>query len=184
MSTKTLITAEDLLEMPDAKYCELVEGELVEKMPAQDQRGAVAVELIGLLYNYLGRNPVGILTTAEVGYVVRRDPDTVRSPDVGFVSRERIPAAGRPQGFWPFAPDLAIEIVSPSNRYGAILRKVGEYLDAGARMVWVAVPRTRSVTIYTPDLEPVVLHEDDTLDGGAVLPGFSVRVGDLFESGS
>ncbi len=148
-NTKMLITAEELLRMPDVKYCELVAGELVEKVPPQDPHGGTAIEFIGPLYNFLRQNRIRVLTTVEVGYIVSHDPDTVISPDIGFVSRERIPPSGRPSGFWPFAPDLAVEIVSPSDRYSAVLRKVGEYLAAGVRAVWVVTPAPARLR-YTP----------------------------------
>jgi Uma2 family endonuclease len=104
----------------------------------------------------------------------------VRAPDLAFIRRERIPVAGIPRGFWPGAPDLAVEVISPGDTYTEVEEKVNEWLSAGTRMVLVLNPRTRMVTIYTSPAEVVRLAESDTLDGGEVLPGFSCRVTELF----
>jgi Uma2 family endonuclease len=104
----------------------------------------------------------------------------VRIPDVSFIAQARLPDGSVPEGFIPGAPDLAVEIVSPGDRAEEVYGKVREYLDAGARLVWVVWPRHRAVTAYPPDGQSRELREDDELDGGAVLPGFRVRVGDLF----
>ncbi len=117
---------------------------------------------------------------AEAGFVLAEDPPTVRAPDVAFVARQRVPAEGPPRGYWPGAPDLAVEIASPSNTVAEILDKVRDYLEAGARTVWVVEPRTRGVTVHVPGGEPRVLREADVLDGGEVLPGFRLQVAELF----
>ncbi len=183
MSTGTLVTAEDLLDMPGDLRCELVEGEVVELSPTKAPHGIVSSKIDRLIGSFVEEHRLGVTGTAEVGYVLRRDPDTVRAPDVSFVSRKRIPADGIPDSYWPFAPDLAVEVVSPSDGIEDLISKVGEYLSAGSRLVWVVSPRTQSVTAYLPNGEARLLRADDTLDGGEVLPGFSVPVRELFATG-
>ena len=180
---KTLITAEELAEMRDVQHSELIAGEIVRTVPTQQPHGTTAAQIHGFVHPYVRTNRLGITGIAEVGYILRRDPDYVRVPDVSFVSRERIPPTGLPTGFWPFAPDLAVEVASPSDSRRDIESKVRQYLDAGTRLVWVANPRARTITVHSPDMPPRTLGADDVLDGGDVLPGFSVRVGDIFDPG-
>ncbi len=184
MSVKQLLTAEELWAMPEApgKRYELVRGELVEVPPAGALHGLIA----GLIYRLLAafdEQGLGYAFPDGVGYIIRRDPDVVRIPDASFVSRGRIPAGGVPKGFWPFAPDLAVEIVSPGDTATELRAKVREYLDAGTRLVWVAWPDERAVTVYGPAGEVRELGPDDALDGADVLPGFRVRVAELFRVG-
>ena len=181
MGARTLVTAEDLIQMPDSERCELVRGEIVRMPPTGWSHGPVSSKFDRRIGLFVEQHRLGVVSTAEVGYLLTRNPDTVRAPDVSFVSRERIPPGGVTEGYVPFAPDLAVEIVSPSNSAVDISDKVEEYLAAGTRMVLVVFPRRRSVTAYLPGGEARVLHEDDILDGGDVLPGFAVRVGDFFE---
>lgn len=179
MSTRTLITIEELLHMPDVEPCELIEGELVRRVPTQQPHGYVAAEFHLLIGGFAKQHRLGITGIAEVGYILSRNPDTVRVPDVSFVSRQRIPPGGPTEGYWPFAPDLAVEVLSPSDEEKAVSRKVRQYLDAGTRLVWVADYGTRTVVVHAPGREPRTLGPDDMLDGEDVLPGFSVRVGDI-----
>jgi Uma2 family endonuclease len=118
---------------------------------------------------------------AETGFVLARDPDTVRAADVAFVSRDRVPPEGVPVGFWPMAPDLAVEVVSPNDRPEDIQEKVEEYLAAGTKLVGVVYPKTQSVTVYRSLREIVVLREDDLITGDEVLPGFACPVRKLLE---
>jgi Uma2 family endonuclease len=115
-----------------------------------------------------------------VGFVLRRDPDTVRAADIAFVRRERLPAGDLPRGFFEGAPDLVVEILSPSDRYTDILRKVSEWLEAGAAMVWVVDPEHHGVMVFRSDGTLRLLGESDSLEGEEVLPGFRYPVGELF----
>jgi Uma2 family endonuclease len=117
----------------------------------------------------------------EAGYVLASEPDTVRAPDASFVSTERISGAARRGPYVVGAPDLAVEVVSPGDSRQEVAEKVGEYLAAGARAVWVIEPRRRSVTTHLPDREPVTLGLGETLDGGDLLPGFRLPVSEIFE---
>ncbi len=199
MSVKQVLTAEQLWarpETPGERY-ELVGGELIEVLPAGalhglivrvflrllDPYGLIVRVFLRLLDPFVLARDLGEVFADGVGYIIRRDPDIVRIPDASFVSRGRIPAGGVPKGFWPFAPDLAVEIVSPGDTATELRAKVREYLDAGTRLVWVAWPDERAVTVYGPAGEVRELGPDDALDGADVLPGFRVRVAELFRVG-
>lgn len=180
---ETRVTEEALYTLPDdGSRHELVAGRLVaEPRPAFDH-GELQVRMAHLLVSFVAPRRLGRVVT-ESGFVLARDPDTVRGPDVAFVAAERfrkaLPAPGR---FFDGAPDLAIEIVSPSNRPEEIHGKVADYLAAGARVVWVLDPATRSARIYRTLLAPRTLGVGDSLDGEDVLPGFSLPLADLFEA--
>jgi Uma2 family endonuclease len=183
MSVKQLMTAEQLWEMPEApgRRYELVKGELVEVPGAGGLHGAIALLIGSLLSAFVRPRRLGIVGGDGTGYILARDPDELRIPDVSFVSRARIPEGGVPRGCWPLAPDLAVEIVPPGNAATEIRRKVREYLDAGTRLVWVVWPDDRAVTVHAADGAARDLGAEDELDGGDVLPGFRVRVAELFE---
>ena len=180
-TTQQLITAEELLLMPDDGYrYELVRGELKKMPPAGYQHGKIVVNLTTPLDQYVRANDLGVVCGAETGFVLASDPDVVRAPDVGFVSRERAEAAGEVLGYWPGAPDLAVEVVSPGDPYAEVEEKVLDWLEAGTRMVIVANPRRRVVTVYRSLTEMAMLTEADTLDGGDVVPGWTMPVREVF----
>ncbi len=180
---KRLVTAEELWEMPEVpgKRYELVKGELIEVPGAGGLHGLIVKVLLRLLDPFALARDLGEVFADGVGYTIYRDPDVVRIPDVSFLSRNRITDTGVPEGYIPLAPDLAVEIISPGDRAEDVYAKVREYLDAGVRLVWVLWPRHRSVTVYSSTGEMRDLREGDVLDGGDVLPGFQVRVAELFE---
>lgn len=183
MSVKQLVTIEDLWEMPEKPGVrfELVDGELIEVPGAGVIHGLIVALLYELIRDCVRRQQLGFVLGDGVGYILSRDPVRVRIPDVSFVSQDRVPADGLPEGFWPGAPDLAVEIVSPHDRAEDVRAKVSNYLDAGTRMVWVLWPRDQSVTVYQAGGQVKDLRPHDELDGGDVLPGFRVRVADLFD---
>jgi Uma2 family endonuclease len=175
------MTAEELFELPDdGSRHELVEGELIPMTPAGARHGAIAVRVARLLDEYAEAHDLGVCGTAEPGFILRRDPDIVRAPGVSFVAKARIPATGIPTSYWPFAPDLAVEVVSPSDRLSDVHAKLADYFSAGARLVWVVQPETRVVYAYRSLHDLQVLGEDGELDGGEVLPGFRCPVKRLF----
>lgn len=174
-----LYTAEDLLAMSHAsgRY-ELVKGVLVEMAPSGDTHTELGVWLAHLLINYVTPNDLGTVSGADGGYVLFHDPDTVRSPDVGFIAKARLkPRTGK---FYEMAPDLAVEIVSPNDTASEVRAKVKEYFQAGVRLVWVVYPNDRSVDVHRPNQPTVSLEVGETLDGGEVLPGFTLPVKDIF----
>jgi len=175
MSTaaKRLVTAEELLHLPDdGLRRELVYGEVIEMTPAGFPHGAVAARLVLRLAGFVEERGLGAVLTADPGFVLRRDPDVVRAPDAAFVSKERLPAEPI-EGFFPGAPDLAVEVVSPSETSAEIEAKVAEYLAAGARLVWVVYPTLDKVRVWRSPTDTTVLGLDDPLDGEDVLPGFT-----------
>jgi Uma2 family endonuclease len=180
-SMTPLMTAEDLFQLPDDDYkYELVEGGLIRMPPSGGEHGYVASNIAGLLRNYVKASNLGVVCGAETGFVLKRNPDTVRAPDASFVAKERIPAEGIPRTYWPFAPDLAVEVVSPNDRFDEVQEKVAEYFTAGTRLVWVVLPKTRTVLVYRGLHEVHSLSANDELNGEAVLPGFTCRVAELF----
>ncbi len=175
------MTADELWALHDnGMRHELVEGELRTMSPAGGPHGYITVELTEPLARFVREHDLGVVFGAETGFRIARDPDTVRAPDIAFVRRDRIPATGIPEGFWPGAPDLAVEVVSPSDTADEIDEKVHQWLTSGTRLVWVVKPRRKTITVYRTPTTPVVLTDTDTLDGEDVVPGFHLRVGDLF----
>ena len=185
MSVTQLLTAEDLYAMPDVpgKRFELVRGELVEVPPATYPQALLVVAVVLRLHQFVAERRLGEVFGDGLGYIIARDPDVVRVPDVSFIAGERLPAEGI-QGFVPFAPDLAVEIVSPGDRAEDVYGKVREYLTAGTRLVWVFWPKYWAVSVYEPGGVTRELGPDDELDGGELLPGFRVPVAELLEAGS
>jgi Uma2 family endonuclease len=123
---------------------------------------------------------LGAVYAAETGFFISSDPDTVRAPDVAFVRQERLDEVGDVDGYWPGAPDLAVEVISPNDTYAEVEEKVLEWLEAGTRMVVVVNPRKNAVTAYRSLTEIVVLTEEDYLDGGDIVPGWTIAVKEIF----
>ena len=182
MSTATeLLTADDLLKTPHDGYrYELVKGELIKEPPAGNIHGKRAMRLGWRLARHVESNDLGVVFAAETGFRLATDPDTVRAPDVAFVTRTRIEEAGEFEGFWPCAPDLAVEVISPGDLYTDVEERVEEYLNAGARALWVVDPRRRTITDYRSLTDITILTENDTLDGTDIIPGFSCNVAEVF----
>lgn len=182
MSTTTQpMTAEELIMLPRGRMCyELVRGELIEMSPAGHKHGRIVVNLTVPLGYYVKAHNLGAAYGAETGFKLASNPDTVRAPDVAFVSREQRERVGDPEGYWPGAPDLAVEILSPGDRVSAVKQKVKEYLEAGGRLVWVVSQKLRNVTVYRSLTDIRVLTENDTLDGEDVIPGFRLAVKEIF----
>lgn len=161
---------------------ELSEGELIEMAPAGGEHGDLGSELNMMVRLFVREHNLGRVTTAETGFILHTDPetgrDTVRAPDVGFISFARHPDK-LPTGYIPAAPDLAIEIISPNDRADEIERKVAEYLRYGVRLVWLFYPATKSVMEHTPNGSRRY-DSDDVLDGGDVLSGFRLPLNDVF----
>jgi Uma2 family endonuclease len=178
-TTEQITTAEQLLHASDLGRCELVRGELSMMSPGGFDHGRIIINITGSLIKFLDEHPCGVLTGAETGFHIGREPDTVRAPDVGFVCRERIPAV-RVRGFFPGPPDLAVEVLSPDDRAGEVLVKVRDWLDSGCRGVWIVDPRSRTVCVHRSGRKIVMLDETDTLNGDDLLPGFTLPVAEIF----
>lgn len=166
----------------DGRLCELVDGVLVEKTMGYDE-SRLALELAIFLGEYLRRNDLGALAGADGS--LRLMPGLVRIPDVSFIVWQRMPSADAPGKPIPdLSPDLAVEVLSESNTPREMDRKLKEYFDAGARLVWYVDPRGRTVTVYTSPDEFTVLDESATLDGADLLPGFTLPLVELFARAS
>ena len=181
VSKPRLVTAEELLEMPDDGFrYELVRGELRKMAPAGLRHGTSAENIVASLLPHVRANNLGRVPLAETGFLLATNPGQVRVPDVVFVSRERFEEVGPVEGFFPGPPDLAIEVISPYDRYSEVEEKVSDWLAAGTLMVVVVEPRRRTASVRLPGQEPITLNEQDTLDGGDVVPGWSMPVADIF----
>jgi Uma2 family endonuclease len=175
------VTADELLRMPDDGFrYELVQGELRRMTPAGNEHGRVAMNIGISLGSYVKTHDLGTVYAAETGFRLAEDPDTVRAPDVAFVSRTRVEAVGKVEGFWPEAPDLAVEVVSPGDSYTEVEEKVFDWLEAGTKMVVVINPRQRSATVYKSPSDITALAEADVLAGGDIVPGFELAVREIF----
>jgi Uma2 family endonuclease len=163
------------------KRFELVNGEIREMVPTGGEHGEVGGDLFGPMWSFNHAHKLGRLTTAETGFVLGIRPDgkaDVRAPDIGFVSIERAP---QPFGskYVPMAPDLAVEVVSPGDKDWEIDEKIDDYLRYGVRLIWVVRPASKTVTVYRGN-NMKRLTVDDTLDGEDVLPGFAIKVSEIF----
>lgn len=175
------LAAEDLPYLgPEEGRCELVGGEIVREPPPGETHGWVAANALIALGRFIHEHRLGRVYAAETGFVLARDPDTVRAPDAAFVAAERLSARERLGPYFEGAPDLAVEVLSPGDDRGAALRKVEDYLAAGCRTVWLIEPAARTVTAHRPGTEPETLGEGQVLHGDPTLPGFRLPVADLF----
>lgn len=176
------ITADELFEMPDDGFhrYELVQGRLLTMTAAGPLHGAIGNRLAAALTTHVDNERLGVVFAADTGFKLESDPDTVRAPDVSFVSRQRIPLGGVPVRFWQGPPDLAVEVLSPTDSRLETRDKIEQYLQLGVREVWFVEPSPRLVTVFRPGQVPQVFTEADRLDGGDVIPGFRYPLSRLF----
>lgn len=173
---------DDLDALVDDEYrYELVEGELQMMSPASPTQGRYAALIVAALVDFVEERDLGEVYVAEPGFALEPDPKgTVRAPDVAFVAKERIPPPEQARGFWPLAPDLAVEIISPFETAYGVETKVAEYLRAGVRLVWLVYSETQVVVEFAASRQVRRLTKGDALDGGAVIPGFTMPLARLF----
>jgi Uma2 family endonuclease len=184
MATRTRLTADDLWRMGEGDgRRELVDGEVIEMTPAGGVHGDVTGKVYRRLADYVDARRLGKVVVGDVGFVLAlpSDPERVRAPDVAFISTGRLPDGRLPQGVIRGAPDLAVEVLSPSENPVEVQQKVRDYLEAGARLVWVVAPRARSATVYRPDGSARLVREPESLDGEDVVPGLAIALADLLE---
>ena len=176
-----LMTAEELerLDLP-GKSTELVRGHLIVREPPSFYHGHVAARLLFVLGQHVYPRGLGWLSSQDTGFKIMSNPDTVRAPDVAFTSKQRQPEMQR-RGYGAVAPDLVAEIVSPDDRPGEVLSKVGDWLAAGVRLVFVIDPVRREVRVYRSDGSQSAVTESGRLDGEDVLPGFSCSLADFLD---
>jgi len=178
-----ITTAEDLLAAGDIGPCELVQGTLVMMSPAGFEHGVITQRIAAMLHAYVAAQKLGVVTAAETGFLLARSPDTVRAADVAFVAERRVPR-GRTIGFFEGAPDLAVEVLSPSDvrdhaARSRAIAKIADWLAAGCLEVWSVDPGSRTVTVHTSGGALTLANEADSCVSTAV-PGLTVRLVDVF----
>ena len=172
-------SAEDLLRFREpGKTAELVRGVLVVREPPSTGHGARSNRLAYRVTEFVERHGLGRVFAQDTGFKIARDPDTVRAPDVAFVARDRLDQIPD-DGYAQLAPDWVAEILSPGDRPGEVLEKIGQWLDAGVQLVWVLDPVRRGARIYRADGSVSMVEPDEELDGEAVFPGFRVPLGEI-----
>lgn len=176
------MTAEELLQFsgePGKRY-ELVDGELIEMAPAGAEHGSIAHRISRILGNYVFAHDLGDMYAAETGFLIRRSPDTLRAPDISFVSKERIPGGHNPEGYLKLAPDFVAEVVSPNDTAREIQQRIDEWLQAGASVVMVVYPESKTVFLWR-GLNVVERRSvDEELSLEPTIPGFRCPVAELF----
>ncbi len=181
MATTRLLTAEDLEAMgSEYERYELYDGVLRETERMGGRHGEVQIEISGPLHAHVRANRLGRVYPSDTHFILSRDPDKVVIPDVAFVRADRLPPEDVREGFMPVAPDLAVEVVSPSNRMVEILEKIALYEQAGVPLIWLVQPRARAITVYASGRAPYTLRDGDILDGEDVIPGFRLPVAGIF----
>ena len=174
-----LLTIEEFEQLPDDGWrLELVRGRVVRDPPAGFEHSEIAVRVVSLLLDFVRAHGLGRVVGPECGFVLFDEPPTVRAPDAAYVSEERV--RFDPKRFAPLAPDLAVEVISPSNTMSEIHEKILDYLGAGTRLIWVVDPGPRTVTVYRSRDEIRLIAADGEIDGADVLPGFRCNVSELF----
>jgi Uma2 family endonuclease len=174
-----LITGKELAEMEDIGPCELVEGRIIKMSPVKMPHGKYEMRFARYLGNYVEEHNLGEVNGGEVGIYTRRDPDTVRGADLLFISHARV-AKATPGGFLDVAPELVVEIMSPSDRWGTVQKKLREYFEIGVMVVLVIEPEEQVVSVYRSPTEIRELSIHDALTLEDILPGFRLPLADLF----
>jgi Uma2 family endonuclease len=174
------MTATELLEhQPPHMRSELVRGSLRVREPAAYQHGKLAIIIGAALHAWVAPRGLGDVVGAETGFTLLRHPDTVRAADAAFISAARVPPATT-VGFAELAPDLVVEVLSPSDRQADVLEKVDDWLSAGVQLVWLIDAHSRYATVHRLDGSVAAKSSGEALDGEAVLPGFVLPLSELF----
>ena len=182
VTTTRLMTAEELLNMPDDGFrYELVRGELRKRPLAGQTRGRYASNIGLSLGGHAKTNRLGKSYIADTGFILETDPDHVRAPDFAFISNERLNEIGESDGFAQGAPDVAVEVISPNDRYTEVKEKVDDWLNAGCHAVIVVNPRNRTVDLHRSPTHTTTLTQSDTLQIQDILPGWRMLIQDIFE---
>lgn len=176
---EALLTGEELLRLPDLGPCELVNGKIVPMAPTRPEHGDAENNLAYHLTTWARGGRYGKVWTGEVGIYIRRNPDTVRAPDVIFISHDRL-ARRRGPGFLDVPPELVVEVLSPTDRWAQVKVKLGDYFSAGVDRVWVVDPEARKVFAYRSPSESQTFEIGEILTDKDLLPGFSLPVAEIF----
>jgi len=180
MTATQLVTAEELYQMGrDAPY-ELIEGVLKEVPPSSSKSSVIGMRIGSAVFSYVDVQSLGYVTGEGGGYILSHDPATVVAPDVGFYRKDRYPGGVPDSGFYPLPPDLAVEVISPSERKSDIAEKQALYTKAGVPLVWWVDPERKTVTVHRLGQDPEVVEAVGVLDGGDILPGFTLELQTIF----
>ena len=175
-----LLTAEEFWHVPDnGKRLELIRGEVVETMPTGGEHSIIVIAFGTLLRLWAKEHNAGYVGT-EAGFILDRDPDVVRAADLYFIRADRLPAGHVPVQFYNLAPDLAVEVIAPSETAEEVQEKVRDYLAAGSSLVVLVYPRTRLLIAHATDGSSRTYREDEIFSDAMVLLGFSCHVAELF----
>lgn len=180
IAANKLITAEEFAAMTGDGLHELVRGEVIEMPTPGARHGEIANQMGYLLKAHVLSRNLGKVLNNDAGYILQRDPDTARGPDVSFIRRDRVPVGGLPDGPFPGAPDIAIEVLSPNDRIGDIDEKIDMYLAAGCPLVVVLHPKRRTAELHRPGTVPVIVREPEALDLSSVVDGFQCTLAEIF----
>jgi len=176
-----LLTAEEFAAFPsEGLRLELIRGEIRAMPPAFADHGDTVGALHVILGAYIRAQRLGKIYGAETGFLLARNPDTVRAPDIAFIQTVRLTPEASAPNWNPVVPDLVVEVVSSRDREREIAEKVRMWLDAGVRMVWVVYRVRRAIEVFRPGQSATVLSEQDALDGMDVVPGFSTPIAEIF----
>ena len=182
LTSEKLLSADDLLRL-DSKGVrgELIRGVLCKTMPTGLTHGEIVMNLAAELSSFTKPRRLGRVVGSDSGMLLERNPDTVREPDIAFISAQKLPLEVRLSGYFEGAPDLAVEVTSPNDSPRDVYHKARMWISFGVHLVWVVDPDTRTIEVHRPGLPLQTLSEDDTLDGNTVLPGFTCAVSDIFD---
>ena len=182
-TVRATMSAGEFWELPEKSGVrfELISGEVVEVPGSTWLHAAIVARIFTIIHAYAREHNLGAVFPDGLTYLLLTDPDTMRIPDISFVPRERLPEGGPTTSYMAVPPGLAVEVVSPSNSALELRRRIQDYLEAGVSLVWVVWPEEQSISVYQGTMTPLELTASDTLNGGHVLPGFSVKVAELFD---
>jgi len=176
-----LMTADELLMMPNSRWgYELVRGKLKKYMPAGNLHGFIASRVGRIIGNFVDEHNLGAVFAAETGFYIFQNPDTVRAPDSAFVGNEKLAKYGISKGYFPDAPDLAVEVVSPNDKKKDVEDKIQDYLKAGVKLIWIIYPQKQFVAVYRQSKIVSILFETDELEGEDVIPNFRLPLEKVF----
>lgn len=173
-----LMTVEAFWEAYAGKPYELIDGEVVEIVPTGFKHGRTIRRMSKLLGQFVDDHDLGEVVVGELG--VQLGPNILRAADIAFISHARLAQISEPEKYVPFAPDLVVEVVSPSNTADEIQLKVSQYLKAGVLLIWMMYSERKRLVVYDSQGRVETLSENDMLDGGEVLPGLMIPVAELF----